>query len=461
MARKGKAKADSYQSILSDIQDGVVPTAKRLRDILNALEINVLELELDQYDYITDAISDEPAATDDAIGGASLDTLRTKTEDEPHGQDTFTSSPDKFHNLKPYADILNAEKFPTGDYNVGQKYERGHKDASVATLLLVLLRKHYKVKNATSRPELAARKMKLIDDALKISSHIDKISQKELKRLRSYGKAGDQLEQVIKAAGTKIDFNVTMQAAVVDNLQNGIKTTLTIEMELKEYNGQKGALTQALLLDLRSVLGDSKVPDAMEARVAKVRPKKLHASPSIEERLDAWATAVLSGKKFKSRNSKKRYTNKAKLANTAVAARTLKNKLRKRVKNLQAKLRASKTKKAFIIPTVSLKAIINESLDDYIQLKMRDSSAPASKSYLRYQTGRFAESAKLLILNRQDSGIYFGVYTYQKDPYAVFEPGRSKGTVGRDPRLYIEGAAREIAMRVLKKQFVGLYLEDR
>ena len=143
-------------------------------------------------------------------------------------------------------------------------------------------------------------------------------------------------------------------------------------------------------------------------------------------------------------------------------ATKLKQDTKKRLQGLQAYALAKKKHKKFIMPTITLKAIINRSLEDFIKGRMQSAASPASKAYLRLQTGRFAESARLLTLNRQETGAYFGVYTFMHNPYSLFEPGNSGlASPGRDPKLYIEGAAREIALQVLKKRFKGLIMEAR
>ena len=78
---------------------------------------------------------------------------------------------------------------------------------------------------------------------------------------------------------------------------------------------------------------------------------------------------------------------------------------------------------------------------------------------LRYQTGRFSESARLLTLNRTETGALIGTYDFMKDPYGTFLPGGRLHTQQRDPKIYIESAIRDIAVQVLKNQFNGIALE--
>ena len=101
--------------------------------------------------------------------------------------------------------------------------------------------------------------------------------------------------------------------------------------------------------------------------------------------------------------------------------------------------------------------MINEILAIKVREQMDKASDPPVK--LRYQTGRFADSAKLLTLTRSQASTLFGTYTYQRNPYDVFLPGGRLGTAQRDPRIYIESAIQEAAMSILRRKFPGLQLE--
>ena len=67
---------------------------------------------------------------------------------------------------------------------------------------------------------------------------------------------------------------------------------------------------------------------------------------------------------------------------------------------------------------------------------------------LNYQTGRFADSVRVETVNETTSGYPSYAYTYQRDPYQVFETGigNSKwASPERDPRKLIDMSIREIA----------------
>jgi hypothetical protein len=67
---------------------------------------------------------------------------------------------------------------------------------------------------------------------------------------------------------------------------------------------------------------------------------------------------------------------------------------------------------------------------------------------LENQTGRFAESVKLTDVIQTPKGYPSFGYTYQKNPYQVFEMGRGQApwaSPERDPRQVIDRSIREIA----------------
>jgi len=94
-------------------------------------------------------------------------------------------------------------------------------------------------------------------------------------------------------------------------------------------------------------------------------------------------------------------------------------------------------------------AIINKQLPQTVKKNM---GAPA----LENRTGRFAGSVKLTEVGKTKQGhISFG-YTYQQDPYRVFEVGSGKAPwaiPARDPKKIIDGSIREIAANLALGRF--------
>ena len=89
----------------------------------------------------------------------------------------------------------------------------------------------------------------------------------------------------------------------------------------------------------------------------------------------------------------------------------------------------------------ALIGIINEKLPQTVRKKM---GAPRLES----QTGRFAQTVKMMEAGRTSQGYISLGYTYAKNPYQVFETGTGKApwaTPERDPRRLIDQSIREVA----------------
>jgi hypothetical protein len=101
---------------------------------------------------------------------------------------------------------------------------------------------------------------------------------------------------------------------------------------------------------------------------------------------------------------------------------------------------------------INLKALIpqiNMKLHDQIK---RNMGSPA----LNYRTGRFAHSAHVLDIQQTPKGFPSIHYTYQRDPYSLFEyPGGSPrlATPQRDPRKIIGTSIRELASELIEGRF--------
>jgi len=75
---------------------------------------------------------------------------------------------------------------------------------------------------------------------------------------------------------------------------------------------------------------------------------------------------------------------------------------------------------------------------------------------LVYRTGRFASSAKVTGSTIDNSGNPTLSYTYDKNPYQIFEQGQGKlpwATPARDPRTIIEDSIRSIATGIIAGKF--------
>ena len=93
-----------------------------------------------------------------------------------------------------------------------------------------------------------------------------------------------------------------------------------------------------------------------------------------------------------------------------------------------------------------LKNILNSVLPQQVAMKMQS-------PFLRFRTGRLANSAEVVNVNVGPRGGVGVDYTYMRDPYETFEPGNKQGSTLRDPRRLIGGTIREI----MAQQAIGRF----
>lgn len=88
----------------------------------------------------------------------------------------------------------------------------------------------------------------------------------------------------------------------------------------------------------------------------------------------------------------------------------------------------------------TLLGILNARINDRVAKNM---GAPK----LEYRTGRFASSVRITDVSKTPKGFPSVGYTYQTDPYSVFEStsGSRFASINRDPRSLIETSIRELA----------------
>ena len=146
-------------------------------------------------------------------------------------------------------------------------------------------------------------------------------------------------------------------------------------------------------------------------------------------------------KKFKNKtrteNLKKR--KKAKTVSRVAKAAAIKAKGFKKTKTTERKGKDS-------IGIGQLQLIINRKLSDQVKKNM---GRPA----LRNQTGRFADSVRLVAMRQAQNSIV-GDYTYQLSPYETFEnTGSRQWPTGYNPKPLITKSIRELAVQTLDTKF--------
>ena len=96
---------------------------------------------------------------------------------------------------------------------------------------------------------------------------------------------------------------------------------------------------------------------------------------------------------------------------------------------------------------VNIVALLNTKLPQEIRSRM-------TYPRLVNRTGRFSESVQVLSADTTAKGGTSFAYTYQKDPYQLFERGRSRlATPDREPRDIIDASIRSIAQEMMLGRF--------
>ncbi len=189
-----------------------------------------------------------------------------------------------------------------------------------------------------------------------------------------------------------------------------------------------------------------KINEALSRIIQKMEMENLSSSPtSVETRIDKTLNEFANVGK-----SKRVRTNiKKKKINT----KPVKAEKKKKVKSTQGKQFKDNTKAPKVVfesketrvgSAVSLLALLNTKLSSAVQSNM---GAPR----LENRTGRFAASVRAIDVQRTKQGFLSVGYTYQKDPYQVFESssGSRFSSIERDPRALIDASIREVAAQLI------------
>lgn len=149
--------------------------------------------------------------------------------------------------------------------------------------------------------------------------------------------------------------------------------------------------------------------------------------------LSKGANAKVKGPLIKPKGRKKKNVNKSSKGSSSVSAKGSSKKARKGTTKRKQQGAASQP--------LHLIGLINKELPNTVRKNM---GAPG----LENQTGRFAASVRLTDVVKTPKGFPSFGYTYQKDPYQVFENGIGSAPWAngdRDPRELIDRSIREIA----------------
>ena len=331
------------------------------------------------------------------------------------------------------------------------EWEKGHESASIISL---------KVAGILRSPNLTEIQRDYLEKLLEISRRIDHVDSSVLEPFvkRSKTNGYEIIGAILNSDLSGLDIEANVSKQIVEDLANGrVSTKLTTVFEAKKLNNLK-SIAQAVVGGMLSeILSTDPISSEATKLLSNIDASNIKGSPTTVQVVENIILGIITNKYRKLKKPKGHklgIINKDRLKKPAIK----KSKIRKfEPKRLLNKLlNTISYDSAGDINLLSTQNLINNILAINVQEQMGDSTDPPGK--LRYQSGRFAESAKLLTLTRSQAGILQGTYTYQRNPYDVFLPGHKMGTPKRDPRIYVEGAIREAAITVLKNRFPGIQL---
>ena len=216
--------------------------------------------------------------------------------------------------------------------------------------------------------------------------------------------------------------------------------------EVNEITLESTRLNKAEGQELKKVAGE--INDKLERLIAALDPSpaELSGSPSYVDRAEQEAINMMANvaikigakKNFNAKKQPKSISNAStKRKSKATAGKPFNDK----TKAPAIKMGSDEGRKQ---SPISLMALINAKLPSTVRKNM---GAPR----LENQTGRFASSVRMVDATITPQGFPSLGYTYQKQPYGVFEStsGTRFASIERDPRTLIDKSIREIAAELV------------
>ncbi len=292
--------------------------------------------------------------------------------------------------------------------------ELGHKNISVlrGSLAMVIDNMETDDPRRTALVKLFAV-VKTIDSL----TEDDELSIEEvLDRLEGMAKEGFSVKMDVRS-----DINILTGGKVGGKLAN-----ITFEYENKEFNQATGALAALAGEIFKQIIEDVEVSNA--GFWDKVDVLNIQGSPTIGDRIaDQYVDLIDPKRKVKTSSMSKRSTKKDK----GVKLKT------KRNRKIKPKAPVQGNQQSAASLPLHLIGLINKQLPRTLANNM-------GPPRLTSQTGRFADSVRLTDMVATAQGFPSIGYTYQKDPYQVFEKG-DPFDPSYDPRILIDQSIREIA----------------
>jgi len=216
------------------------------------------------------------------------------------------------------------------------------------------------------------------------------------------------------------------------------RKTIVVSLESSFANRLKGRtqerkIKEQLLVDLEKAIGKLESVATLSSSDSFVEEVEKNTINLVVNAVENAFTG--SNVKIKKINVKKQKVSKTSQRKSSTLRKNAK--ILPVTKGKPAKKRKAPVKKSdYSIATFI--GVLNQKLPQVVAKNMQP---PA----LQYQTGRFASSVRITDISQTRQGFPSIGYTYQRDPYQVYELGNSRGTQERDPRRLIDKSIREIA----------------
>jgi len=440
---------EAFEKIVARIKKRQATSAKDTRRALEKTYIHYIDLNIEELKIIDQFIHEaEAILATGQLDPTEAANVRPKIEGIKAAREgNLPVAWTQLRNIK--------DEIQNIDPSFGEKYDIGHKNISAVSLNLRLIEDNW--------PNLSRKQKEVIRKARLLTQEIDKLRMDDPKYKDFIGKFyGKNITNADAAEfidyledGLFLDTNIEIESIVSFN---DAQARVEVEFEDTNFNRNfKGALSSKVGTMVSAYLNGQ--TSALLKEIEK-RPEKfanIRSSPGYLDDVEELLTNAIIGKKSGGVRRSKKTSIKVSTSKPIIGKKAAEyNKQRKALPQISP-LKKYEELYSKDINLFGIQSLINQALALKVKEEMGDANDPPTK--LRYQTGRFSDSAKLLTLTRSQSGLLVGSYTYQRYPYDVFLPGGKLHTQIRDPRIYIEGAIRKLALQILSRKFPGILLE--
>ena len=347
--------------------------------------------------------------------------------------------------------VLEAEKnqkfywqdTPESVFNAVKNLFSSRKDTLIRNLNLVL-----KKIDPTS-PEI--KEGKFLDlghrsGSAVVEQQVGRASSKIKNRVRDYNQRAKEDNKITDKDIRNLGLNFFVKKTASEEKEN-----LEIGFESEYYNRLYGRTVEA------SFKKDA-LKRIRDALLKVDSSKSLAKRPGSDTRIDVERKKIIRGfdTKIVRRQNVKITSDNFKIDITKNAKET--KKATRKIKPVKAKdmrvgslkgVKAPGPKKSSAGSNISLVALVNKKLPEVVRKNMKTPG-------LENKSGRFASSVRATDILTTAKGFPSIGYTYDKNPYQIFETGAGKtpwATPDRDPRNLIDRSIREIAAELLVGRF--------